>query len=122
MFSRKKKNYTWLWVCSILAIMIFAVLLLIGSLAGSKDEETLRASLEDSYEDGAEENLGKSSAVEKKTAEDNRQNQFYQSYYLVKYDNNVIKIFFSDETGNLVQLEETAIIYQTLSPADQKRN
>lgn len=81
MFSRKKKNYTWLWVCSILAIMIFAVLLLIGSLAGSKDEETLRASLEksaeqrqevseseqeDSYEDGAEENLGKNSAVEKK--------------------------------------------------------
>lgn len=136
MFSRKKKNYTWLWVCSILAIMIFAVLLLIGSLAGSKDEETLRASLEksaeqrqevseseqeDSYEDGAEEKLGKNSAVEKKTAEDNRQNQFYQSYYLVKYDNNVIKIFFSDETGNLVQLEETAIIYQTLSPADQKR-
>lgn len=136
MFSRKKKNYTWLWVCSILAIMIFAVLLLIGSLAGSKDEETLRASLEksaeqrqevseyaqeDSYEDGAEENLGKNSAAEKKPAEDNRQNQFYQSYYLIKYDNNVIKIFFSDETGNLVQLEETAIIYQTLSPADQKR-
>lgn len=136
MFSRKKKNYTWLWVCSILAIMIFAVLLLIGSLAGSKDEETLRASLEksaeqrqevseyaqeDSYEGGAEENLGKNSAAEKKPAEDNRQNQFYQSYYLIKYDNNVIKIFFSDETGNLVQLEETAIIYQTLSPADQKR-
>ena len=93
MFSRKKKNYTWLWVCSILAIMIFAVLLLIGSLAGSKDEETLRASLEksaeqkqevseyaqeDSYEDGAEENLGKNSTAEKKPAEDNRQNQFYQ--------------------------------------------
>lgn len=136
MFSRKKKNYTWLWVCSILAIMIFAVLLLIGSLAGSKDEDALRASLErsaeqrqdfsepvreDSSEDEVEENTGENSAAEKEPAEDNRQNQFYQSYYLVKYDNNVIKIFFSDETGNLVQLEETAIIYQTLSPEDQKR-
>lgn len=136
MFSRKKKNYTWLWVCSILAIMIFAVLLLIGSLAGSEDEETLRASLErsaekrqdfsepagnDSSEKSVEEDTGKNGAAEKKPAEDNRQNQFYQSYYLVKCDNNVIKIFFSDETGNLVQLEETAIIYQTLSPADQKR-
>lgn len=49
----------------------------------------------------------KAALWKKKTAEDNRQNQFYQSYYLVKYDNNVIKIFFSDETGNLVQLEET---------------
>lgn len=136
MFSRKKKNYTWLWVCSILAIMIFAVLLLIGSLAGAEDEDVLRASLEKNAEkrqdfsedvqeefseDGVDENTGGNSAAEREPAEDNGQNQFYQSYYLVKYDNNVIKIFFSDETGNLVQLEETAIIYQTLSPPDQKR-
>lgn len=140
MFSRKKKNYTWIWVCSILAIMIFAVLILIGSLTESNDEEALRASLgeragnrqelpdyaaEDSSEAEEEpeemQNDGEESDAEKEFVQENDRNQFYQSYYLIKYDNNVIKIFFSDETGNLVQLEETAIIYQTLSPEDQKR-
>ena len=47
--------------------------------------------------------------------------QFYQSYYLIKYDKDVIKIFFSDETGHLIELEDTTIVYETLSTQDQNR-
>ena len=62
----------------------------------------------------------KSAEEDPKEKEDDNQ-QFYQSYYLVKYDNNVIKIFFSDETGKLTELEVTGIIYETLSAQDQQR-
>ena len=62
----------------------------------------------------------KSAEEDPEEKEDDNQ-QFYQSYYLVKYDNNVIKIFFSDETGKLTELEETGIIYETLSAQDQQR-
>ena len=34
---------------------------------------------------------------------------------------NVIKIFFSDETGHLIELEDTSIVYETLSAQDQSR-
>lgn len=131
MFSQKKKNYTWIYVCAILAIAIFAVIILIGALSSRSDEEALKANLESQVEDHTaalpseetetgEEGQGSDTETED-SPENNEQKQFYQSYYLVKYDKNVIKIFFSDETGNLVELEQTAIVYETLSPQDQQR-
>ena len=95
------------------------------------DEEALKANLESQVEDHTaalpsegtetgEEEQGSDTETED-SPENNEQKQFYQSYYLVKYDKNVIKIFFSDETGNLVELEQTAIVYETLSPQDQQR-
>ena len=40
---------------------------------------------------------------------------------MIKYDKDVIKIFFTDETGHLIELEDTTIVYETLSTQDQNR-
>ena len=42
-----------------------------------------------------------------------------ETYYYVKYDNDVICVYFSDEQGNLTKLEETGILYEMLSTEDQ---
>ena len=44
-----------------------------------------------------------------------------QTYYLLKYDNDVIRVYFSDQQGNLTELEETGIVYETLSTEDQQQ-
>jgi len=137
MFSQKKKNYTWIYVCAVLIIAIFAVVILIGALTNRGEEEALKANLESRVDENAssvpaeepqdadpqdtELPEGGDSTENEDDTEKDAGKQFYQSYYLVKYDSNVIKIFFSDESGNLVQLEETGIVYETLSPQDQQR-
>lgn len=64
------------------------------------------------------ENVGQTET--KAPAEKGETTEFYSSYYLVKYDNHVIKIFFSDETGTLTELEDTSIVYETLAAGDQE--
>ncbi len=141
MFSQKKRNFTWIYVCAVLIIAIFAVIILIGALTSRGEEEALKANLESRVDENAasvpsqEPQEGEPQGGEPQDAEPSEEDgtetgdesqkddskQFYQSYYLVKYDSNVIKIYFSDESGNLVQLEETGIVYETLSPQDQQR-
>ena len=43
-----------------------------------------------------------------------------ESYYLVKKSGNSIKVFFSNNYGDLIELEETQIVYDVLPPDDQK--
>ncbi len=52
--------------------------------------------------------------------EENSMNQRGDSYYLVKRAGNQIAVFFCDSSGNMVQLETTAILYEMLGPDDQK--
>ncbi|MGC2872997.1 hypothetical protein ACPW7J_07805 [Ihubacter sp. rT4E-8] len=128
MFSQKKKNHTWIYVALALTVVILAVFLLIGALSSRNAREAERVNLESRVQDLPQEDKQddtqvdspKSAEEDPEEKEDDNQ-QFYQSYYLVKYDNNVIKIFFSDETGKLTELEETGIIYETLSAQDQQR-
>jgi len=89
MFSQKKRNLTWIYVCIVL-------------LQSGPDADN-------------------STDVQDQDQNDDDQDKFYQSYYLVKYDNNVIKIYFSDETGKLTELESTSIVYETLSQGDQAK-
>ena len=134
MFSQKKKSHTWVYVCAALVIAIIAVFILIGALGSrSSSEDALQTNLEARADEKSEQNQTEGEDSAEKTEdsrqtenntmpeEKNTQNQFYQSYYLVKYDKNSIKIFFSDETGKMTQLEETTIVYETLSSEDQKR-
>lgn len=124
MFSQKKRNYTWLYVCGILAIVIVAVLILIGALSSRNAEEAERANLESRVEEKqpqAEDDSQTRLETPEPDEENPQDEEFYQSYYLVKYDNNVIKIFFSDETGELTELETTNIVYETLAAEDQQR-
>ncbi|MEG1163096.1 MAG: hypothetical protein RSE31_00090 [Anaerovoracaceae bacterium] len=53
-------------------------------------------------------------------AENNDEDEKKESYYLVKYDNNSIKVFFHENTGNIVKLDDTSIVYDTLAESDQK--
>ncbi len=132
MFSQKKRNHTWLYAAIALAAAIIAVFFLIGALSSRNAEEAERTNLESRVEqeedqagDGkVPDDSAEASAPDLQpggTTEKDEESRFYQSYYLVKLDNNVIKIFFSDETGKLTELEETGIIYETLSADDQKR-
>lgn len=132
MFSQKKRNHTWLYVTIALAAAVIAVFFLIGALSSRNAEEAERTNLESRVEqeekkdnDGAVlDDSAEASAPDLQpgeSSEKDEEGQFYQSYYLVRLDNNVIKIFFSDETGKLTELEETGIIYETLSADDQKR-
>lgn len=52
--------------------------------------------------------------------EENSMNQTETSYYLVKKAGDVIAVFFCDAEGNMVQLENTAILYGMLGEEDQK--
>lgn len=149
MFSQKKENHTWIYACAVLIVAIFAIVILIAALTGKENEEdALKANLESRVnentanvkepEDSAdgedldtEDDEDTDIAAADDTDDENKdklQNpqkdtdgQFYQSYYLIKYDKNVIKIFFSDETGHLIELEDTSIVYETLSAQDQSR-
>ena len=103
MFSQKKRNITWIYVCIALIIAVIAVFILIGALSNKNAEEAERTNLESkvSEENQSEPNADNGADVQEPADDDSDSDKFYQSYYLVKYDNNVIKIFFSDETGKL---------------------
>lgn len=119
MFSQKRRNYrNWIWVaiaCTAVALVIF---LLLGYLGRNNDEPYTRTSGDErvytEFEDtDTADNLEDENADEKQ--------ETFQAYYLVKYDKDVIRIYFSDQSGKITELEETTIIYETLSEADQKR-
>ncbi len=117
MFSQKKRNLTWIYVCIVLLIAVIAVFILIGALSNKNAEDAERTNLESkvSEENQSGPDADNSTDVQDQDQNDDDQDKFYQSYYLVKYDNNVIKIYFSDETGKLTELESTSIVYETLS-------
>lgn len=123
MFSQKKRKFTWIYLCVALIIAVIAVFILIGALSNKNAEDAERTNLESKV---SEENQSGQEAdvptdVQAPGADDSDSKEFYQSYYLVKYDNNVIKIYFSDETGKLTELESTSIVYETLSQGDQAK-
>lgn len=117
MFSQKRRNYRlWIWVAIACTAVAFAVFLLLGYLGRANDEPYARTN-------GKEKVQAESftSMTEEETLETPEEKGVFQSYYLVKYDKDVIRIFFSDQSGKITELDETTIIYETLSEADQKR-
>lgn len=117
MFSQKRRNYrNWVWVAIACTAVAFAVFLLLGYLSRNNDEPYARTNSEKPVYD-----------VAQKVEEDNEVNEEDEeqedlpAYYLVKYDKDVIRVFFSDSSGKVTELEETSIIYETLSEEDQKR-
>ena len=45
----------------------------------------------------------------------------FKTYYLVKKDGDSIKVFFSNGSGELIELEETQILYELLPAEDQSK-
>lgn len=119
MFSQKRRNYrNWIWVaiaCTAVALVIF---LLLGYLGKNNNAAYTEANgNERVYTEPEEVDSVDETGLE--TAEE--EEEILQSYYLVKYDKDVVRIYFSDQSGKMTELEETTIIYETLSEADQKR-
>lgn len=129
MFSQRRRNYrNWIWAAIACAAVAFAVIVLLGYLGRNNDpvyEETNgskpvyenQIAMEncDAYD---EDDAGEQASVSGNT---DGEEKLLQSYYLVKYDNDVIRIYFSDQTGRIMELEETTIVYETLSQEDQNR-
>jgi len=117
MFTQKRRNYrNWIWVaiaCTAVALVIF---LLLGYLGKNNDEPYARTN-------GDERVYTESFVTESEPVDETEQTEeeTFQAYYLVKYDKDVIRIYFSDQSGKMTELEETTIIYETLSEADQER-
>jgi len=119
MFTQKRRNYrNWIWVaiaCTAVALVIF---LLLGYLGKNNDEPYARTNGDERVYTQPEEN-DSANHIEDEKVNDNLET--FQVYYLVKYDKDVIRIYFSDQSGKITELEETTIVYETLSEADQKR-
>ncbi len=129
MFSRRKKNYrTFVITALIVALCILIIALLWPQSpepatvedvnvnadsrtdeqtpTESKDDEEIRQQTENT-DNAQKDDQGTSTEVEA------------SSYYMVKKKGDVISVFFIDEKGNMVKLEDTQIIYELLPLEDQ---
>lgn len=133
MFSQKRKKYKNLvWASVLTAVAILALVALLGYLGSFRDKDYNEISVnepaatqepagdaDDDYDDYNEEEPSDSENDE--TVQTASKDVKKQTYYLLKYDNDVIRIYFSDQQGELTELEETNIVYETLSTEDQKQ-
>ena len=134
MFSQRRKRYKNMVFASVLvAVAILALVVLLGYLGSLKDNPNTETPVNEVIS-ATEDTEEPATDDDRDTADDdvemeNRQtegepsqlqmNEKKQTYYLLKYDNDVIRIYFSDQQGKLTELEETAIVYETLSTEDQ---
>lgn len=126
MFSQRRKKYRNLvWASVLTAIALLSLVLLLGYLGSFKEEpyQETPANETVSVTDETEAKETKPDEITKTKDEATRSQQEIkkQTYYLLKYDNDIVRIFFSDQQGNLTELEETNIVYETLSPEDQRQ-
>ena len=120
MFSQKRRNYrNWVWVAIACTAVAFVVFLLLGYLSRNNDEPYARTNGSDQMYEQPMDKPNDETTVEKDPLTEIE--GAFQSYYLVKYDKDVIRVFFSDSSGKVTELEETSIIYETLSEEDQRR-
>ena len=123
MFSQRRKKYKNLvWASVLTAVAILALVALLGYLGSFRDknyEETPANEVVSTEENSAE--FEENDAEEEGEAVSAARDIKKQTYYLLKYDNDVVRVYFSDQQGELTELEETDIVYETLSTEDQKQ-
>ena len=117
MFRQRRKNYRNVILASVLtAIALLSLILLLsylGSFRNSPYEDTTKKQAVTSSN-------GLTDSIVTETERDiNEEITPKQTYYLLKYDNDIVRVYFSDSKGNLIELEETDIVYETLSVEDQ---
>ena len=124
MFSQRRKKYrNVVWASVLTAVVILALVALLGYLGSFRDRsynetpvnEQMTAQEVESEADSNE------STEDHNNDDDSESIAKKQTYYLLKYDNDVVCVFFSDQQGKLTELEETAIVFETLSTEDQKQ-
>ena len=117
MFRQRRKNYKnviWASVLTVIAVLLLIFLLTyLGSFKNTYYEDTSREQAV-----GSPNGLTKNIDTETEGANKEEITK-KQTYYLLKYDNDIVRVFFSDSKGDLIELEETDIVYETLSVEDQ---
>lgn len=142
MYSQKRRNdKTWIWVVAAIAAVTLLVVILLGYLGRNNDKEVEPANTDNQVyqqqteeedkqevtdaadeEEEDEDHAAAPAEVEQTDSDDEETaNATSQAYYLVKYDNHVIRIYFVDQAGKQTELEESTIVYETLAAEDQKR-
>lgn len=129
MFSQRRKKYkNVVWACVLMAVAILALVVLLGYLGNFRDKNYDETSVnepvvaQELVEDGEDNYNGDGSLNgDNEEGVSSDENAKKQTYYLLKYDNDVVRIYFSDQQGKLTELEETDIVYETLSTEDQKQ-
>ena len=113
------------WASVLTAVAILALVALLGYLGSLRDKDYHETSVNESVT--TKERVQSIDADDDETVVDDEDEELTmtepkkQTYYLLKYDNDVVRIYFSDQQGNLTELEETDIIYETLSVEDQQQ-
>ncbi|MBR3755486.1 MAG: hypothetical protein IKK48_00110 [Firmicutes bacterium] len=119
MFSQRRKQYRNVILASVLtAVVLLSLVLLLGYLGSFKEEPYQETPNQETLNQETPVDETIALPKEKPAAEIDKEER-KQTYYLLKYDNDVICVYFSDQQGNLTKLEETDIVYETLSPEDQ---
>lgn len=129
MFSRRKKNYRTFVIAALIVALCILIIALLWPQSPepatvedvnvnadsrtdeqtpteSKDDEEIRQQIENT-DNAQKDDQGTSTEVEA------------SSYYMVKKKGDVISVFFIDEKGSMVKLEDTQIIYELLPLEDQ---
>lgn len=117
MFSQKKK-FPWGWTAVIIVLIAIGILLLMSVF--TEESNSPKDNIEPSYTTDSEmEGTAQTIGPSMEQPEEEKSNS--ESYYLVKNDNNIIKVYFYDTQGKCTLLEETNIMYEILSEVDQSR-
>lgn len=141
MFTRQKKNYRiFIYAALIITLCILVVALMWPKAAepdavdqanaqtDAEDENSIDADNKDREKDVSDNNV--SGSNEEDEPDERRENEDthdksvvgekQDTYYVVKRNGDKISVFFSDENGEEIELETTDIIYELLTPEDQK--
>ena len=131
MFSRQRRNYKiFLYAALTVALCVLIVLLFWPKEPRNEDTPNVTNNQQeqqtDEYEDDITDDLYDEESdnpdeenEEEYSEDDYVNNDKLETFYLIKKDGDKIKVFFSDKYGDLIELEETAIIYDLLPAEDQ---
>lgn len=117
MFSEKKR-FPWGWIA--IAVILGAIGILFIFAAFADDAEPDREINNNNNNVIQSENNGQDDADENNSDEPVSK-IVTESYYLVKNDNNIVRVYYYDSEGKHIEIEQTNIVYETLSESDQKR-
>lgn len=136
MFTRQKKNYR----VFVYAALIIALCVLLAAFLWPKDTAEPAGSQELSAKEGEDKNIVyRDEGLESEASDENDANEGInddeneddenvqasdngqEAYYLVKRNGDGVSVFFCTPEGEEIELEKTDIVYELLTPADQKQ-
>ena len=135
MFTRQKKNYRiFVYTALVITLCLLVAALFWPKDSTPQDDAQVNAQTETGQEgqgqqeqiqDGGSDDGG--SAAEQTggsgdgdVMENDDISSGLHSYYVVRKEGSNVSVFFVDEKGNQVKLEDTDIVYDVLTPDDQK--